>query len=160
MLQAVVSGLTTGCLLGLVAMAMTLLYRSSRNFNLLLGDLLVLCIFVASSLAASLGSLAVFPVMVAGGLLVGGLGGTLLFRRVDAYPFTAQLLYTFGLALVVQGVIRAFWGPDPKALNIAVAPVEPLQLGETTVHFQTIWLLVIVVAMAAAAGQGLRGRVR
>jgi branched-chain amino acid transport system permease protein len=150
MLQAIISGITTGCLLGLIATAMTLLYRSSRNFNLVLGDLMVLCIFLAAALAAHLGSLLLLPLMVVAGLVVGGVGGSLLFRRVDAYPFTAQLLYTFGLALVVQGVIRAFWGPDPKALNIAVAPVQSLHLGDSVVHVQTIWLTAMVVVMAAA----------
>jgi branched-chain amino acid transport system permease protein len=54
-LQLVVSGLAMGCVLGLIALGFTLIYKATETVNFAQGDLMMLSGFVALTVVAMIG---------------------------------------------------------------------------------------------------------
>ncbi len=177
------AGLSYGSTLFLVSAGLTLIFGVTRVVNFAHGALYMLGAYVAVSLTAALPST---PWGFFGGLLlaagviavVGVLIEFIVLRRIYAAPEIFQLLATFGVALIVQDVALAIWGPEeifaPRApgfkgaiefggafvpeYNLLLTVVGPLVYGGLWWLFQrTRWGAVVRAAtqdreMAGALG--------
>ncbi len=122
------SGLTRGMLLFVVASGLSLIFGVMRVINFAHGSLYMLGAFLAVTVAGGLvgqgwsffAVLLVTPVVVA---LVGVLMEGSLFRRIYKKEHLLQLLLTYGLTLIIGDVVRMIWGGDILTLR----PPEFLQ---------------------------------
>jgi branched-chain amino acid transport system permease protein len=67
------------------------------------------------------------------------------YRRAEEY----QLLVTFGLLMIIDDVIRFFWGPYPLSASVLFENFGSIAIGE--LPYPTYNFLVIAVGGAAAA---------
>jgi branched-chain amino acid transport system permease protein len=121
LLNQTVNALSQAALLFFLGVGLTLIFGIMRIINFAHGALYMLGAFVGYSLVHHTGNF--WLAVIAAPIVVGGLGtafelGILrrLYRR-DAHAF---LMVTFGLALVVNEVVRLLWGPD--ALQVPPPP--------------------------------------
>jgi branched-subunit amino acid ABC-type transport system permease component len=140
----------------LIACGLTLIYGVMRIVNLAHGSLYALGAYVTAGIVLALGAahpVGVFLLLPAGAFAVAAGGALLepcmlrpLYRRAEEY----QLLATFGLLLILEDVMRFFWGALP------LSPSAPADLlGSSTVldsTYPNYNFLVIGVGFAAAAG--------
>src|SRR5436305_12491037 len=118
----IVTGLGEGAILFLVASGLTLVFGALRIANFAHGSLFMLGAFVMYSMSHRLGSsnldfilgLLVSAVVVAS---VGVLLEVTCFRPIYSRPLLTQLLVTFGLVLVLDGVLRGIYGTQPYGIN-------------------------------------------
>jgi branched-chain amino acid transport system permease protein len=140
----------------LIASGLTLVYGVMRIVNMAHGNLYAFGAYTAAwvigLLTAHVHASLLFVLLLAGALAAAAVGAILepavlrpLYKRAEEY----QLLMTFGLLLVLEDVLRLFWGAHPltaSALSDALGSLTIL--GNT---YPTYNIFVIVVGGVAAA---------
>jgi len=126
LLQVIVSGLLIGAVYALFSSGLTLIWGMMNVINFAHGDFVMLAMYTAFMVWTAFGGGPAAAVPVAAIILatVGVLSYFLLVRHIMRGPMLAQILGTFGLALLLR--YSAFWyfGANFKTLpdNILGAP--------------------------------------
>jgi branched-chain amino acid transport system permease protein len=110
------SGITGGMVFAAVALALVLIWRSTRIVNFAQGGMLMLTTFLAWTVVHDTGSywLALITALGAG-LLLGGLVERLLIRPVERRPPLNAVIVTLGLLVLLQAVAGMIWGGSPHS---------------------------------------------
>ncbi|SPJ29269.1 branched-chain amino acid ABC transporter permease [Falsiruegeria mediterranea] len=121
----ILDGLVTGLLLFMLCSGLTLIFSMMGVLNFAHASFYMLGAYFAYQISTITGfwlGLLVAPVIV-------GVFGALIerygLRRVHKYGHVPELIFTFGLALLIEEVIQFFWGKsqmaysEPEALNFA-----------------------------------------
>ena len=118
-LQLLISGLSLGCVYGLIALGFVLIYRTTEMVNFAQGDLMMLGAFTAYSLIELAGL--PFGVGLLGTILLMALFGLLLERLVlrpmIGEPLFAVLMITIGIGLILRTVAVAVWGAETRTIE-------------------------------------------
>jgi branched-chain amino acid transport system permease protein len=152
-LQQVVSGLASGGLYGLLALAIVLIYRSTGVINFAQGEMATLSAFVCWTFMDH--GWTFWPAFVATLALsfVGGIAiESALVRPVQDAPVLAIVILTIGLLIAINGLTTWIWGGAAKQFQGPFS-TEPIDVGG--VHFSKQDLGVIAVALVAIALVGL-----
>ncbi|MFQ5613204.1 MAG: branched-chain amino acid ABC transporter permease [Anaerolineae bacterium] len=168
--QQVITGLLNGATIGLIALGVVLIFKSSEVFNFAQGHMLMLGAYLTWWFAgANENGKEVFnlPFGVAVILaLVGAVALGLLIERLALRPMTGQpllsiILMTLGLALLLEGLTSIAFGIQPTANFPAPFPPSdtfripfPGALNDTIILKKTL-VVSFIVAMLAAAGFAL-----
>jgi branched-chain amino acid transport system permease protein len=110
--QTLILGLLVGGVYALLASGLTLIFGVMNVINIAHGAFLILAAFLTYSLWSAIGLdplLAIFittPAMFVFGWLL--YNGTV--RKIRKAPVAASVLLTFGLALVLEGLMGSIWG--------------------------------------------------
>jgi branched-chain amino acid transport system permease protein len=118
-LQLLISGISQGCVYGLVALGFVLIYKATEMVNFAQGDLMMFGAFVAYTFLDILnwpfvwGVMATFLVMAVVGVLI----ERLFMRRMIGEPPFAALMLTIGLGFLLRAVAAAIWGSDPRSIT-------------------------------------------
>jgi branched-chain amino acid transport system permease protein len=120
-LVQVMSGLSVGMFLFLVAVGMSLIFGVTRIVNLAHGSFYMVGAYLMVTLVEALPAhplrfwlaLALAPIGVA---LLGGVIEVGLLRRIYGRDPLMQLIVTFGLILIIGTVVLIVWGPDNKSV--------------------------------------------
>jgi branched-subunit amino acid ABC-type transport system permease component len=142
-MQYVVDGLLIGCVYGLAAMGMTLIWGVMDVINMAHGVLIALGSFGMYFLFTSLG---INPYL---SVLLSGLGGLLLgigiyrvaIRRVLDASHLSTLLATFAVNMILVGLGTALFSTNPRAVDV--------DLGSLTIGSVTVQVTRLVAALAS-----------
>ena len=149
-LQLIVSGLSNGCVYGLIALGFVLIYKATEQINFAQGDMMMLGAFIALGLGneAYLGApfwLACAGAVVAMAAIGWGLERAVL-RRLFGQPQIAVMMLTIALGFLLRFVAGAVWGHDPLALENPVAG-QTLRLGGTVLGLDEVAAIVVTVVL-------------
>jgi branched-chain amino acid transport system permease protein len=122
--QAIITGILNGSVIGLIALGVILIYKSSEIFNFSQGHLLMLGAFVTWWFAGAnedgkeifnlpLGLAVPAAFLVA--LLIGFLIERIALRPMTGQPLLSIILMTLGLAQLIEGLVSIFFGIQPKS---------------------------------------------
>jgi branched-subunit amino acid ABC-type transport system permease component len=142
-MQYVVDGLMIGCVYGLAAMGMALIWGVMDVINLAHGVLISLGSFGVYLLCTSLGLNPYLAIMVAGafGLLAGMGIYKVAIQRVLNTSSLSTLLATFSVNMILVGLGTAVFSTNPRALDI--------DLGSLTIGSVTVQVTRLVAALAS-----------
>ncbi|MBH81316.1 MAG: branched-chain amino acid ABC transporter permease [Gammaproteobacteria bacterium] len=147
-LQLLISGISQGCVYGLIALGFVLIYKATEMVNFAQGDVMMLGAFVAVSFVNLLdlpfvwGVLATLMVMG----LVGALLERLLLRPMIGEPHFAVLMLTIGLGFLLRALAGAIWGNEPRALETPYAG-EVLRLGAVVLGYENVVIMLGTVVL-------------
>ena len=139
-IHVIVSGLATGCIYALMALALVIIYNATRTLNFAQGEMLMVSTFVAWTAQKSLGwplPATLVVAVVAAGVMAWVLERVLIRRAVAATHWDV-LIITLGLSLILRSLAGLVWTHDefpfPSFFGtrpIAVGPVRlaPVSLG-------------------------------
>ncbi len=156
--QLVFNGFVTGLVIGLLAMGIVLVYRSTRVINFAVGNLglpgaALLALMPLNYDFPYWVTLAVVLVM---GALVGGIVELTVVRRLFEAPRVILLVATVGVAQLMQAVVAAY--PDADAAGerfpVPIGSVWDDVLGLRITGPQ-LTIILVVPAVAGALGYGL-----
>ena len=148
--QALVSGILTGGVYGLLSVGLSFAFGVMRILNFAHGELVMYGMY-AGALATSFGvdPLAVLPLSFLITALVGALQYQFVFRHVVGQASLKMLLAAIGCALVLQMAARIAFGPDTRTASSVFSNkyiiAGPLFLPEALI----VAFIVAVVAVLA-----------
>ena len=148
--QLLISGLATGSLYALTAVAVVVVFRNTRTINLAQGDFSMIGAFVALVLIKSFAFNYYFA--LAGSVVfcigLGILAERVVMRQIADSDWLTLFTATLGMYYILHGVAGHFWGRDTKAFPLTFDPT-PINV------FGGIISQGHVVNMAWAAAIGL-----
>ena len=111
---ATLNGLVTGLLLFMLASGLTLIFSMMGVLNFAHASFYMLGAYFAYSISLHFGfwtGLIFAPIIVG---VLGALVERYGLRRVHQHGHVAELVFTFGLAFLIEEAVQFFWGADTK----------------------------------------------
>lgn len=144
-LEQVLNGLLAGSSYLLIALGLSLIFSLGGIVNLAHGAFYAIGAYIAVEIGERLGFA---PALVLSPLLVGLLGVLLerfLFRRFYRADPILSLLVTFGLAMVIEQVLRIVWGAAPIPFAIPGYLSGLLLVGGLIYPYYRLAILLVTV---------------
>ncbi len=147
--QQIISGLATGSLYALTAIAVVVVFRNTRTINVAQGDFSMIAAFLAIFfLKSGLGYYTTIALTVACTMALGILVERLVMRPLADSDWLTLFTATLGVYYILHGVAGWAWGRDTKAFPVTFDP--------TPIHFLgTVISQGHLINMMWAAGIGL-----
>src|SRR6266850_17911 len=144
--QLILSGISQGAIYALVALGMTVLYRTTAVLNFGYGDTFMLGAFVfyvflkIAQMPFGVAALLTVAVMIGVGLVI----ERLLIRPIAARPHLLIAMMTIAISYLFRGATRMIWGRDVQPMP-SLFDFPPVFIGDMVLTSQS---LVIMVAAA------------
>lgn len=157
-LTPLIGGVTQGSILFLVALGFSLTLGVMRLLNLANGGFFLVGAYVSATLFSgnTISTPALVVSVIAGALAAGAAGvcaERLVVRTLYDLPHLYPMLGTFGLLLVIQGLVIARWGVQPVNAKLPDALTGFITIRNTVVP--VYYLLIICVGLVFVAGFGI-----
>ncbi len=142
------NGIIYGMLLFMLASGLTLIFGMMGVLNLAHASMYMLGAYLGYQISKTIGFL---PALILGPLAL-GLGGALLerygLRRVHEHGHVSELLFTFGIAFMIQEAVQMIWGRIGVPYRVPAELDFPLfRLFDTPYPAYRIFVLVLAVAI-------------
>ena len=148
--EQVINGLLVGAYYLLIALGLSLIFSLGGLVNLAHGAFYALGAYAAVKLADHVGfagAIVVSPILVA---LLGLVIERFLFRRFYRHDPALGLLLTFGLAMVIEQLLRIVFGAAP--IPFSIPPALRGQIFVADFIYSKYRLLMLLLAATAVAG--------
>lgn len=167
-LQQVMTGLATGSVYGLVALAIVLIYRSTDVINFAQGEMAMFTTFFAwmlidgSFLGFHIHPLhfwIAFALTLVFAATMGALLERIVIRPVEGRPILTIVIVTLGLFSIFNNLATWSWGGIPKAFpappEIHVTGITffgdgALDIGPTVISYHDLTIMVVAVGIMLA----------
>jgi branched-chain amino acid transport system permease protein len=152
----VTNGLIIGAFYVLMALGLSLILNLSNVINFAHGNFLALGGYLAFTLSPTLGywgALLVSPLLTA---LIGVLVERLMIRRIYNRDPVYSLLFTFGLAFVMQDAARYVWGPNGLPMGLPDALSQPITPSLFFITWYRVFMVTVVIVTVVALFTFLR----
>ena len=150
-LQLLISGISQGCVYGLIALGFVLIYKATEMVNFAQGDLMMLGAFIAFTFINILGFPFIWGLLatIAAMALVGVLIERIILRPMIGEPPFAVLMITIGLGFILRALAGAIWGNDPKSIASPLAG-GVVRFGEVAIGYENIAIIAGTVILCLA----------
>jgi branched-chain amino acid transport system permease protein len=151
-LQVLISGISQGCIYGLIALGFVLIYKATETVNFAQGELMMLGAFLGLTATAGMGLSywAAIPVALIGMALVGLLIERAALRPILGQPAFAVVIVTIGLGYVARGAVTMvpFWGTETHTLP---APFRDkiIRAGELVISMEHVVIIAATMLLCA-----------
>lgn len=145
--QQLLNGLTNGSIYAVMAVGVTMIYKSLGMLNFAHGDTLMVGTFICLTLVNAGVPLylailiSVFATVLLGFILERG-----LYRQVEFSSFTNVLIATVGVSYVLRNTSIVVWGTSPKLFPSLFRP-SPLNILGYKVMPQSIGIILIALGI-------------
>ncbi|MGH2829072.1 MAG: branched-chain amino acid ABC transporter permease [Actinomycetota bacterium] len=148
LIQYVANGLSTGFVIGLLALSVVMIYRSTQVLSFAQGAIASLSTYVFYQLSTiwEWPSFIALPVALTAGVAIGACADLVVMRPLRRTDPLTQTIATLGLVLVLQVVMRVGWQGETLVRPLSSGR---LSIGRLSLGFQEI--IIAAVALAAAA---------
>ena len=162
----VMDGAVFGAVLFLISVGLTLVFGVLRILNLAHGGLYAFGAFMATSLAvwvldAGANPYLTYLMLLLGALIVGIIGGPLIERvflqRVYGRVEAVQLLLTFSIFLILDDLMKLFWGTKPLFVSAPYTLLGEFSLSGIRYSWYQVVLIVVAIVFGAALVWAVRG---
>jgi branched-chain amino acid transport system permease protein len=145
-LQQVVSGLATGGIYASLALAIVLIYRSTRVINFAQGEMGMFATFIALWLIDSgwpywWAFVATLALAFVGGVLL----ERVVIRPVEAAPAVTVVIVTIGLFIAINGLAYWIWGGETRAFPSAFS-TRAIRIGGVAFSIQDFGTIGVSLA--------------
>jgi branched-chain amino acid transport system permease protein len=151
--QQLAAGIRQGAVFAGLALALVIIYRSTRAINFAQGEMATFTTFVCWSLMNhGLSFWAAFPIVLviafAGGVAV----ERTIIRPVENGPVITIVIVTLGLALLLNGLMSVIWGGgnrpfdgpfSTRTIDVGGVPISLQDVGIVVVSFVLVALLAV-----------------
>ena len=152
-LQLLISGLSNGCIYGLVALGFVLIYKASEMINFAQGDMMMFGAFMALTFVNADWFGLPFLIGVACAMVVmGALSYCLdkfVLRYVFGQPQFVIVILTIAIGFVIRFLAGIIWGHEPSSLENPFAG-NHIQLGELVIGMDEAAIIGVTIALIIA----------
>lgn len=142
-LQQLLNGLTMGSIYALVAIGITMIYKSMGMLNVAHGDTIMISAFFALTFY-----MMGFPVFLAiiGSVacifIYGLVSEKFVYRKLQYDSFTNLLIATIGMSIILRNASIVIWGAEPR-LFPSIFSTKPIEIGGYLILPQNIGIIAI-----------------
>jgi branched-chain amino acid transport system permease protein len=150
--QQLAAGIREGAIYAGLALAIVIIYRSTRVINFAQGEMATFTTFIAWSLMNhGLSFWAAFPIV----LLIAFTGGVAiertLIRPIEDAPVLTIVIVTLGLALALNGLMYLIWGGATYQFNGPFS-TRTIDVGGVPISVQDIGIVVVSIVLVVVLG--------
>jgi branched-chain amino acid transport system permease protein len=150
--QQLTLGIREGAIYAGLALALVIIYRSTRVINFAQGEMATFTTFVAWSLMnRGLSFWVAFPIVLAIAFAGGVTIERVLIRPVENAPVITIVIVTLGLALLLNGLMSLIWGGGSRQFNGPFS-TRTIDVGGVPVSVQDIGIVVVSFALVLMLG--------
>ncbi|GHF34335.1 branched-chain amino acid transport system permease protein [Amycolatopsis bartoniae] len=151
-LDLTLAGLTSGAVYAAVALALVLIWRSTRIVNFAQGGMLMVTTFLAYTVVSHGGSYwLALAVAVLSGLVLGAVVERLLVRPVEKRAPLDAVVVTFGLLVLLQGLAGMIFGGTPRSYPPGFGITGFRVAGHQLLFSPNdLWVILVVLGVMAA----------
>jgi branched-chain amino acid transport system permease protein len=152
-LNLVLNGIAFGTIYAAVALALVLIWRSTRIVNFAQGGMLMVTTFIAFTLVQEHGQNYWVGLVVAllAGLVLGAIVERLVVRPIENGPPLNAVILTLGLLLLLQAVAGMIWGNGVSSYPPAFSTIF-YRVGNQALLFSPNFLFVVLAVLAVVVG--------
>lgn len=149
--QALISGLLIGAVYALMASGLTLVFGVMRIINIAHGAYAILAAFFTYSLWQWLGldPLVSIPLVMVIMFAIGWLSYVLVIRHVRSSHVSMTVLVTFGIALLLEGLMGYIWQNQSRSVRTAYTD-SSIEFGPLYVPMATLIAAAIAIVVLVA----------
>ena len=145
------AGGTNGMVYAAVALALVLIWRSTRIVNFAQGGMAMITTFIAYSIVQEGGSYwLALAAAVAAGLAIGAVTERLLVRPVEDKPPLNAVIVTLGLLIFLQAIAGMIYGGAPRSFA-PTFDIRGFQVGDSRLLFSPADLFTVLAVVAVMA---------
>lgn len=148
--QLLISGISQGCVYGLIALGFVLIYKATEMVNFAQGDIMMLGAFFAFTYLNIL-EWNFFLALIATVITMAAFGALLervVIRPMIGEPPFSVLMLTIGLGFILRAVAGAIWGSEPRALPTPYAG-GIFQIGDVVIGYENAAIIVGTATLCA-----------
>jgi branched-chain amino acid transport system permease protein len=150
--QQVAAGIRDGGVYASLALAIVLIYRSTRVINFAQGEMATFTTFVALSLMnRGLSFWAAFPLVLAIAFAGGVAIERVVIRPVESAPPLTIVILTLGLALLLNGLTNVIWGGGERQFHGAFS-TRTIDVGGVPISVQDMGIIAVSVVLVVLLG--------
>lgn len=151
-----VNGLTFGAIYASIAIALVIIFRSTRLVNFAQGAQAVLSGYLAWLTIGATGSYWLGLIVALGsGLLLGAAVQLTIFRRGESMPHLNAIIIGVGLLIFIQGILGLIFPPRPGEQRTISEPFSTTKMRLGDIPFiSTQDIFVLTAVLLAMAGLG------
>lgn len=148
--QQILNGLTNGSLYALMAVGVTMVYKSLGMLNFTHGDIMMIGTFLALTLIhLGVPVLVAILIGVVATAILGFLLERLVLRRVEFSSFTNLLIATVGVSYILRNGAMVIFGTNPQVFP-SMFPLAPIKLGDLKIPPQSIGIIIVSLILITA----------
>lgn len=149
-INTLLSGLSSGVVYGLIALAVVFVWRSSRAVNFAQAGQAMVSAFIALSVVTATGNwLLGLLVATIAGVGIGALAYLVVHRALQREAESGALIASLGLLAVLQATAAMVWGGDIRSFPAPVS-TDGIRFGSTVFLLSRYDVFVIAVAALLA----------
>ena len=151
--QQLVAGIREGAIYAGLALAIVIIYRSTRVINFAQGEMATFTTFIAWSLMNhGLSFWTAFPIVLAIAFAGGVAIERVVIRPVEDAPVLTIVIVTLGLALLLNGLMSVIWGGanrqftgpfSTRTIDVGSVPISVQDIGIVAVSVGLVVLLAL-----------------
>jgi branched-chain amino acid transport system permease protein len=145
--QQVAAGIRDGGVYASLALAIVIIYRSTRVINFAQGEMATFTTFVAWSLMNhGLSFWAAFPIVLAVAFAGGVAVERTVIRPVERASTVTIIIVTLGLALLLNGLTNVIWGGGERQFDGPFS-TRTIDVGGVPISVQDIGIVVVSIVL-------------
>jgi branched-chain amino acid transport system permease protein len=146
-LNLTLNGVGTGVVYAAVALALVMIWRSTRIVNFAQGGMMMISTFIAYSVLTATDSfwLGLGAALLAG-LILGAVVERVVIRPVENKPELNAVIVTLGLLIFLQALAGMIWGGSPRSFPPSFGIVG-YQAGDSRLLFNSSDLFAVVAVL-------------
>jgi branched-chain amino acid transport system permease protein len=152
-LQIIISGIAQGCIYGLIALGVVLIYKATETVSFAQGELMMLGAFIGLIVMTSIG----FPFWIAFAAAVVAMGAfgialeRLVIRPILGQPAFSIVMLTIGIGYVARGAITMVPALGTETHTLPVPYKDGVwNVGTLVLNVEQMVIIAATVAMSAA----------
>ena len=150
--QQLAAGIRSGAIYAGLALALVIIYRSTRVINFAQGEMATFTTFVCWSLMNhGLSFWAAFPIVLAIAFVGGVTIERVLIQPVENASVLTIVIVTLGLALLLNGLMSLIWGGATRPFRGPFS-TRTIDVGGVPITVQDVGIVVVSFALVALLG--------
>jgi branched-chain amino acid transport system permease protein len=149
-LQQVLSGIASGSLFAIVALALVLIYRSTSILNFAQGEMALFAAFLTWTFMTRMDFWAAFFLSILVAAAIGAVVERVIIRHVEEAPVLNSVIVTLGLFTAFNSLSVYIWGSTPKGFGpFSVFKGPALCANDICIGRLSVGVLVIAIIIMA-----------
>ena len=147
--QQIAAGIRQGAVFAGLALALVIIYRSTRAINFAQGEMATFTTFICWSLMNhGLSFWTAFPIVLAIAFAGGVAIERIIIRPVENGPVITVVIITLGLALLLNGLMSLIWGGGNRQFRGPFS-TRTIDVGGVPISVQDIGIVVVSLVLVA-----------